>query len=227
MQNLFEDLSQLHSYRISPRPPIWQSRTILQSRIELQPRMRLQAVLAQLLVWEQRSLLKHFSRILTATKFHIHPQLYKNSQEKCKSRPSSLKTHALRQRATYTAPADSLSSLLGFPRCYGCAIVVARVLHTDPPDGEVASLHKAIGRHWTRRVRPNHLWLWVTTHQRALHSDVVTRVDHQCLIDRQLQSRWSWKSTKRHTSELKKDPSNCLCAASYFLGFIFENGWFE
>lgn len=65
----------------------------------------------------------------------------------------------------------------------------------DPPDGEVASLHKAVGRHWARRVGPKHFWLWVTTRQRALHSDVVTRVDHQCLVDRELQSRWGWKST--------------------------------
>lgn len=51
-------------------------------------------------------------------------------------------------------------------------------------------MHKAVGGQRAGRMRPKHLWLWVTACQRALHSDVVTRVDHQCFIDRQFQSRW-------------------------------------
>lgn len=123
----------------------------------------------------------------------------------------------LREKQRLT-PHQQVHDLLGWVAHVvdGRAVVVARVLHADPPDGEVASLHKAVGRHWTRRVGPNHFWLWVTACQRALHRDVVARVDHQSLIDRQLQSRWGWKSTKRDTAELEKDPPTSLGTASYF-----------
>lgn len=199
---------------MSQGPHIWQS-GIIQFRIMLQPRMKLQAMLAQPLVWEKRNWHRHFSRILITTKYHIHPQLYKNRQEECNS-PTPWK-HILREKQQLTPHQQVHSLLCRVPHIVdSCAVVVARVLHTDPPDGEVASLHEAVERHWAGRVGPYHFWLWVTTCQRALHSDVVTRVDHQSLIDRQLQSRWGWKSTKRDTSEAEKDPSTCLCTASYF-----------
>lgn len=105
-------------------PHICQSGIILQSGIVLQPRKRLQAMLPQLLVWEQKNFHRYFSRILIPALYHIHPQLYKSIQVKRESSPSILKTHALRKRATYTAPAGSLSSLLGFPHCwwlYSCS----------------------------------------------------------------------------------------------------------
>lgn len=115
MQNLPKDLSCLCSHEMSQGPHIWQS-GIIQFRIRLQSRMKLWAVLAQLLVWEQRNLHRHFPRILITTKYHIRPQLYKNSQDECNS-PAPWK-HALRKTATYSAPAGSQSSLPGSPHCW-------------------------------------------------------------------------------------------------------------